>query len=193
MTTKIKKKRRLKTMRFKRKGFSSKFITVFCFVMVLGFAQTALAKKCQLDGHTYLGFADPFGQFIATFHSGPKSDEGNIDMQFITADWTVFGTFPTAVSGTHPKGVWKRTGSRSFEWSWIAYAYDASGALVYILKPSGTVNFALRCKNAVITANMSLYAPDQDPLGEDPPAFGCVPYPGPITMRLYELGKITCD
>jgi hypothetical protein len=177
----------------KSKRFSSTFITVFCCVLVLGFTQTVLAKKCHMDGNTYVGNAEPFGKFTSTFHSGPKSDSGSMDMEFITADYTLFGTFPTAVSGTHPKGAWKRTGNRSFEWTWLMYIFDASGAVVYILKPSGTINFSLRCNNAEITANMKLYAPDQDPLGEDPPAFGCVPYPGAITMRLYELGNITCD
>ena len=180
-------------MRFNKKRFSSKFITAVCFALVLCLTQTALADRCWLDGKAYLGKAVPFGEFITTFQSGPWDKTGSIDLYWIAADWTIFGTFPTAVSGTPPKGAWKRTGNRSFDWTWLAYVFDESGAVVYILKPSGTLQLSFDCKSADITANMYIYGPDQDPLGDDPPAFGCVPYPGPITMRSIEVGKVTCD
>jgi hypothetical protein len=114
-------------------------------------------------------------------------------LYFITADWTLFGNFPTAVSGTPTKGTWKRTGNNGFDWTWLAYVFDGSGAVVYILKPTGTMQLSFDCKTVDITANMSLYGPDQDPLGDEPPAFGCMPYPGPITARLIEVGKVPCD
>jgi hypothetical protein len=180
-------------MRFKKKRFSGMFITAVCFALVLCLTQTALAKRCWLDGNAYLGNAVPWGQFIITFQSGPWDDYGNLQLEGFLSDYTLFGAFPTAVSGTHAKGAWKRTGNRSFEYSWLAYAFDASGAVVYILKASGTLEMSYDCMKGTITANNRLYAPDQDPLGDEPPAYGCAPYPLPITIRLIEVGKVTCD
>jgi hypothetical protein len=176
-----------------KKRFSGKLIIVVCIVLFLGLTQTVAAKKCWVDGNAYLGIAEPFGKFITTYQSGPKGFVGSLDLTFITADWTLFGSFPTAVSGTTAVGAWKRTGNRTFDWTWIAYAFDEFGEVVYIIKPVGTMQVSRNCMSVEIFADMKLYAPDQDPLGDEPPAYGCVTYPGAISMRLIEVGKVTCD
>ena len=180
-------------------------ITTVYAVLILGLAQTTVAqggdrelepghhpKRCFLDGTAWVGDAVGFAPFTLTFQAGVIHRAGSMDLELINPEVTLGGAFPTASSGTDPIGVWRRTGRRRFAWNWLMHVFDELGEVVYLLKPGGTIQLSKDCLTANITADLDLYAPDQDPLGEEPPAFGCVPFPGAITMKRMEVVKPSC-
>jgi hypothetical protein len=175
-------------------------ITAVCVALGLGLAQTTVAhggdqkskashfpKRCFLDGTAWLGDAVGFGMWTATIHAGTHRPNrfvsGSMDLDFINPDVTLGGVFGNASSGTNSIGAWRRTGPRSFDWTWLMHVLDDEGALVYLLKPSGTIQLSDDCLEADLTAALDLYDPEQDPLGDELPRFGgSVPFPGAITM-----------
>lgn len=75
-----------------------------------------------------------------------------------------------AVKGSHDRGVWKRTGGRTFEYSFVGTAVNSSGAIVWIRKISGTITMIDDCKTEKITAVMGIYLPGDDPF-DGPPLY----------------------
>lgn len=128
---------------------------------------------CSLDG-SWLGTAPDFGiSFMAEYHS-MSHWLGTVDLTWIGGDPTFLNSFPDAVALTETKGQFRRTDRRSFEYTMIWYGVDMNGQPVYIAKNSGWVELGQGCRSADIGGTISLYAPTQDPFGDDPPEFGCV-------------------
>ncbi len=181
-------------------------ITALYAALILSLAQATIAQgggqelgpspsvnRCFLEGTAWVGNAVGFAPFTITFQAGVNPHRfGSMDLELIDPEVTLGGFFPTASSGTDPIGVWRRTGRRKFAWNWLMHVFNEDGEVVYLLKPGGTIQLSKDCLKADITADLDLYAPDQDPLGEEPPAFGCVPFPGAITMARMEVVKPSC-
>jgi hypothetical protein len=105
--------------------------------------------------------------WMASF-TGRSNDEGTISFAARTFDPTLFGYFPTAVPGGSDEGVWKRTGSNTFKYSFMGIAVDSSNAIVYIGKTSGTITILDGCKTERITAKMAVYLPTDNPFQGEP-------------------------
>jgi hypothetical protein len=108
-------------------------------------------------------------------------------MQFLGGDPSFGGFFP-ATTWSPTTGSLVRTGRRTFEYTHITYGLGTgpTGATVpfYIAKAIGVLELSEGC-NVVSGTSLSveLFAPDQDPFGDDPPVFGCYPDASPISGR----------
>jgi hypothetical protein len=107
--------------------------------------------------------------FLST-SDGQSSNEGTITVENPGFGLTWFGLFPDAVAGSIDRGVWKRTGGRTFKYSLMGTAVDSSGAIVWIRKISGTITMSDDCKTEKITAVMGVYLPGDDPF-DGPPLY----------------------
>lgn len=128
-------------------------------------------KDCSPIG-TWLGVY-PDTHMLAGFlqtSNGQSSNEGTITVENPGFSLTWFGQFPDAVAGSFDRGVWKRTGGRTFEYSLVGTAVDSSGAMVWIRKITGTITMIDDCKTEKITAVMGVYLPGDDPF-DGPPLF----------------------
>lgn len=166
---------------------------ILCLTLVLGLTQAAVAGICYLHDTAWAGIAEGFGPWTLTAQAGPTPGSGSLDIEFFDADWTLFGTFPTAVSGSLAQGTWERTGISSFAVTFLAYGFDDTGAVVYISRTTLAVQLLEDCAEADLLASLDIYAPGQNPLGDEVPAFACgFPYPLPITGKRIEVGGAFC-
>lgn len=102
--------------------------------------------------------------------------KGSFTTRWIGGDATLGRHFPTVVTFSNTVGTWVRTGRRTFEYTMITYGLDEMGQPVYIAKNSGHSELSGNCDyQEVSDSAITLYDPSQDPFGEDPPAFGCIP------------------
>jgi hypothetical protein len=159
------------TLKALRRGFLP--ILLACFG-VSGVATAGGGKDCSPLG-TWFG-VDPDTHVLTGWMdsmTGQSGDEGTISFDARTFDPTLFGAFPTAVPGGGDRGVWQRTGGKTFKYSFMGMAVDSSNAIVYIGKTSGTITMLDDCKTARITAVMAIYAPTDNPF-EGTPSYGVV-------------------
>lgn len=112
------------------------------------------------DTHVLTGWMDSV--------TGRSSNKGTIDLEARTFDPTLGGAFPTAVPGGGDKGVWERTGGKTFKYSFMGIAVDSTNTIVYIGKTSGTITILDDCKTAKITAVMAIYGPTDNPFEGTP-------------------------
>jgi len=126
-------------------------------------------KDCSTVG-TWLQ-VDPDTHVLAGFLStseGKSSNEGTISLENPGFGLTLFDLFPDAVAGSGDRGVWKRTGGRTFKYLLMGTAVDSSGAIVWIRKISGTIIMSDDCKTEKITAVMAVYLPTDNPFEGTP-------------------------
>jgi len=105
--------------------------------------------------------------FLST-SDGLSRNEGTITLENPGFGLTLFGLFPDAVAGSGDRGVWKRTGGKTFKYSLMGTAVDSSSAIVWIRKISGTITMFDDCKMEKITAVMAVYLPTDNPFEGTP-------------------------
>lgn len=105
--------------------------------------------------------------FLATAE-GQSSDAGTLTIENPGFSLSFYGLFPNAVKGSTDRGVWKRTGGKTFEYSVIGTAVDSSAAIVWIRKISGAITVLDDCKTEKITAVMAVYLPTDNPFEGTP-------------------------
>lgn len=132
---------------------------------------------CRTDG-AWLGESPAWGMQWTVVFDSDSHWTGSYKLRFIGGDPTMGGFFPTAVAFSDTVGTWIRTGRRTFQWTMITYGLDALGQPVIILKNSGYNEVSQGCDyQEMFDSAISIYDPAQDPFGEDPPAYGCIPDP----------------
>jgi hypothetical protein len=130
---------------------------------------------CRLDG-AWLGSSPAWEGTWTIFYDSDSYWTGPLVMRFIGSDPTLGGFFPaTSLSST--TGTWIRTGRRTFEYTMIHYGLAEGGQQpVFIAKLCGSVVLNSTCDEMEATnGSIALYDPTQDPFGEDPPFFDCIP------------------
>lgn len=135
-------------------------ILIACF----GLCGIAAASECSPLG-TWLQ-VNPNTHVLAGFLStsdGQSSNEGTMSVENPGFGMTLYGLFPDAVGGSIDRGVWKRTGGKTFKYSLMGTAVDSNSAIVWIRKISGTVTMFDDCRTEKITAVMAVYLPTDDP------------------------------
>lgn len=140
-------------------------ILIACF----GLCGVAAARDCSPLG-TWLQ-VNPDTHVLAGFLStsdGQSSNEGTITLENPGFGMTLYGLFPDAVAGSGDRGVWKRTGGKTFKYSLMGTAVDSSGAIVWIRRISGAITLFEDCKMEKITAVMAVYLPTDNPFEGTP-------------------------
>jgi len=130
---------------------------------------------CNLDG-AWFGTSPAWGLTWPIVYQSTSHSTGTVNAQFIGGDPTLGGFFPvTSLSRT--TGTWVRTGRRTFDYTMIHYGLAEGGQQpVFIGKLSGSIVVSGQCDHLEVTnVSLALYDPTQDPFGEEPPAYGCIP------------------
>jgi hypothetical protein len=143
---------------------------------VSGFAQHENSEgTCHLDG-SWLIKTPAWGISYTAVYDSDSHWTGTVQKQWIGGDPTFGGFFPTAVSWSQAVGTWERIGRRSFQYTVISHSLDAQGQPVNIIKNSGSFDLTMECDHfGAYSYAISFYGPNQDPFGDDPPLYGCLP------------------
>ncbi len=116
-------------------------------------------KNCSIQG-TWFGvnnFDDlmPSGWVVTA--TGRSNDHGVNVLEFPTYDLTFGGLFSQAVEGSANRGVWRRTGGRTFDYSFTTMVVDANRDIVYMTRVKGTSTLGADCMSETITAYMEVF------------------------------------
>lgn len=139
---------------------------------------------CTLDG-AWWGWA-PLGPEDFIYFTGVHNSEtfwwGTLELTFIGGPPSIF--HPEAVAFTDAKGLWRRTGHRTFAYTVIYYGLDATGLPVFIDKMSGVLSLAEGCEEMEITGLSELYFDvNANPVVDD--GVACIDHgPGIGAMRM---------
>lgn len=130
---------------------------------------------CRLDG-AWLGFSPAWGVTWTVVYDSDSHWTGPILLQFVGGDPTLGGFFPTT-SLSRTTGTWVRTGKRTFNYTMIHYGLaDGGQEPVFVAKLSGSVVITGQCDQLEVTnGSLALYDLTQDPFGDEPPFFDCIP------------------
>jgi hypothetical protein len=107
-------------------------------VAALGTAPVALSadSACKLTG-SWIGYIGGYATWVGTV-DGVSNSAGTLTVDYPALDPTVFGLFPAGAKAGILRGVWESTGGRSFAYTTLAVAVDATGQPVWLGKLSGT-------------------------------------------------------
>jgi len=149
----------------------------------MGMMQQLTAEEWSLAG-TWFG-TNSYGHVILLTITplGPDSDQFAASLD-ITKDPSLGGLFPGTIAATNERGTYVRTGLNTYAITTMSYGLaepaEGEGArqVVYIQVVSG--QFILTDENTFASDlyTAAMYAPDQDPFGDEPPAYGSYPVSG---------------
>ena len=130
---------------------------------------------CHLDG-AWLGASPGWDGVFTIVYDSDSHWTGTASMRFLGSDPTLGGFFE-ATSLSRTTGTWVRTGRRTFDYSMIHYGLAEGGQEpVFIGELSGSIVVSGQCDHLEVTnGSLALYDPTQDPFGDEPPAYGCIP------------------
>ncbi len=127
---------------------------------------------CPING-TFVGQLPDWSMGLILSLNPDSPTSGSSTMQLIGGDPTLGGYFPTVVRLSTTLGAWRRTGARSLAFTMVHFGLDAGGQPVFIIKSSGAIVLAPGCMEYTGDGTFELYDASQDPLGGDPPTYGC--------------------
>jgi len=170
-------------------------IAIGLALVVLALAAPATAGKhtweprghCPLEG-TWLATVDIGAQFFAQYAGGATGTGGALTVEWILFDPTLFGNFPTAVRVTQAQGLWEQKTATAYEYTWIAYGFDAEGNPLYAIRGSGTGTLT-ECDTIDFDWVMEVFPYPLDPLVDDP--FACMSGTG--SKHRIPLVQATCE
>jgi hypothetical protein len=99
---------------------------------------------------------------------GQSNNQGTMIVENPGFGAALGGLFPGSVDGSQDRGVWERTGGRTFKYTLVGTHVDSSGVIVWIRKFNGTITMTDNCKTEKITAVMAVYQGTDDPFEGTP-------------------------
>jgi len=161
----------------------SKFVESWVNYDILGMMQQLTAEEWSLAG-TWFGTNSHGHVILLTItQSGPDSDQFAASLD-ITQDPSFGSLFPGTITATNMRGTYVRTGLNTYDFTVMSYGLaepaeiESARQVVYIQVVSG--QFILTDEDTLASDlyTAALYSPDQDPFGDEPPAYGCYPVSG---------------
>ena len=162
---------------------NGKFVESWVNYDPLGMMQQLTAEEWSLAG-TWFG-TNSYGHLIllTITQSGPDSDQFAASLD-IMQDPSFGGMFPGTIAATNMRGMYVKTRLNTYDCTVMSYGLaepaegESARQVVYIQVASG--QFILTDENTFASDlyTAALYAPDQDPFGNEPPAYGCYPVSG---------------
>jgi steroid delta-isomerase-like uncharacterized protein len=160
-----------------------KFVESWVNYDSLDMMQQLTAEEWQLAG-TWFGTNSYGYTILLTITSlGPDNDRFVCDAD-IAHDPSFGGLFPGTIAATNMRGMYVKTRLNTYDFTIMSYGLaepaegEAARQVVYIQVVSG--QFILTDENTFASDlyTAALYAPDQDPFGDESPAYGCYPVSG---------------
>jgi len=152
----------------------------------LGMLEQLTAEEWDLAG-TWFG-TNSHGHAIVLNITplGPDNDRFVCAVD-IAHDPSFGGMFPETIAATNMRGMYVKTQLNTYDFTIMSYGLaepaegEAARQVVYIQIVSG--QFTLTDENTFASDlyTAALYAPDQDPFGDEAPAYGCYPVSGTYT------------
>ena len=137
---------------------------------------------------TWMGEADLGFTWMAVKTPGQNAVNGQLTLEWVNIDPTLFGNFICATRTTNGVGVWKKVGRHVYQFTWMAYGLDQDGGVLYTMRASGEAE-SVDCDNAYITYVLEVWPAGFD-ISTDP-APVCIP--GIATETRMPLGQATCN
>jgi hypothetical protein len=95
------------------------------------------------------------------------------DGNYVTESTIDFGASGTPmVFRSAGRGHWWMIGPRQLKMTYLHFAYDRDGVLLWQEKISAVQTLSSDCSSATGEATYGIYPPQQDPFGDEPPAWG---------------------
>ena len=136
-------------------------IAVLVFVGAVAYA--APPNSCDLHG-TWVGEVDESaggGKWLATYH-GRTRTKGTLELQFLDVSANLGPPFD-AERFSPTKGVWERTGRRSYVYTMVTYGVDSLGYTYYSAENTGTIVLSEDCNSMTVDACLEYIAPNGTP------------------------------
>jgi len=149
----------------------------------LGMMQQLTAEEWPLAGTWYGTNSHGHAILLTITPLGPDSDQFAASLD-IAHDPSFGGLFPGTIAATNMRGMYVKAGLNTYDCTVMSYGLaepaegEAARQVVYVQVVSG--QFTLTDENT-LTSDLytaALYASDQDPFGNEPPAYGCYPVSG---------------
>ena len=148
-----------------------RLILTALIVAVPVFAGAASNGDCNLLG-SWVGYDANGAVWWTSTVDGQNASQGTANLE--TPGAVVF--FPGATAVTELKGVWKRTGGNTYDWTYLGFAYDASGTTLTLGKLIGKDTISKDCNTVYVTdVVMEVFMPTAN-VNTDAP-IATVPFP----------------
>jgi len=114
---------------------------------------------------------------------GPDNDRFAASLD-IAHDPSFGGMFPGTIAATNMRGTYVKTGLNRYAFTVMSYGLgepaegETARPVVYISVVSGEGVLTDKDTQRADLYTAAAYAPDQDPFGDEPPAYGCFPVSG---------------
>lgn len=174
-------------------GFGALALCCIAF-FIMGMTPTA-AKSCNLKNKglctrigTWHGVSDLGFTWMAIKTPGQNAVNGQVNVEWIYFDPTLFGNFDDAARITNGIGVWKKVGRHLYQFTWMAYGLDQDGEVLYTMRASGEAE-SVDCDTADITYVLKVW-PEGDDISPDPDPV-CIP--GTATETRMPLVQESCE
>ncbi len=139
---------------------------------------TAMGEECEYIG-SWLGY-DASGQVAWTSQAhGKNSSHGTVLLELPGFDWTFGEQIEVANYTGNLKGVWVRTGGKTYSIDGNGIATDATGAAVYVIRLSCDISLADDCDVLNVTDCQAMVY-FLDPVNDPIPVWDRDPDLGPI-------------
>ena len=144
-------------------------IRLLLATVVISFTAPAFAGNgpggdCKLLG-SWIGYDAEGAAWWMSTADGHNASHGTLNLEVPSA-WHFL---PGTVGVSELRGVWKKTGGKTYDWAVIGIAYDESATTQGIAKLSGKDILGEDCNTVYVTNTiLEIFPPDADPNTDTP-------------------------
>jgi len=160
-----------------------KFVESWASYDSLGMMMQLTAEEWSLAGTWYGTNSLGHAVILTITPLGPDNERFAAALD-IAHDPSFGGMFPDAIAATNMRGTYVKTGLNTYAFTVMSYGLgqpaegETGRPVVYISVVSGQGALTDKDTQSAPLYTAAVYAPDQDPFGDEPPAYGCFPVSG---------------
>jgi len=159
--------------------FSIAIATILLMFTAPVFAGEESGADCKLLG-SWIGYDVGGSAWWMSTADGQNASRGTLNLE---VPGSVLFFSPPATSVTELRGVWEKTGNKTYDWTVVGFPYDEVAATVVLAKLSGKDTVSEDCNTLYVTdVVMEVFEADAD-LNSDTP-FLTLPFPDHAGYRI---------